>query len=40
MKRRVFVLIALTLTHLALLATQAWADFPWPDPVGNLPPLP
>ena len=38
MKRRFFVVIALVLTNLALLATQAWAgsDFPWPDPVGTI----
>jgi hypothetical protein len=36
MKRRFFVVIALVLTNLALLATQAWADFPWPNPVGTI----
>jgi hypothetical protein len=33
MKRRVLVVIGLVIANLAILAGQAWADFPWPVPI-------
>lgn len=33
--RRVLVVLALVIAQLAILASQASADFPWPIPVGG-----